>query len=120
VIETSLKDLVIRSSAEKQQNLQRSIDVIIKSGLSNGNILIHYFSDGGSNKAVEFAEAYHARIGRKLPCQALCLDSTPGHPRYLNYAAAFPNLSLKTSSFDVSGSYSACSRSPSSSSCIMF
>lgn len=89
VIETSLKDLVIRSSAEKQRNLQRTIDVMIKSGLSNGNILIHCFSDGGSNKAVEFAEAYHARIGHKLPCQALCLDSTPGHPRYLNYAAAF-------------------------------
>ncbi|PMD19336.1 hypothetical protein NA56DRAFT_575642 [Hyaloscypha hepaticicola] len=77
VIETSLKDLVMRSSAEKQRNLQRTIDLMIKSGLSNGNILIHCFSDGGSNKAVEFAEAYHARIGHKLPCQALCLDSTP-------------------------------------------
>jgi hypothetical protein len=89
VIGTTLKDLVIRSSAEKQRNLQATIDIIINSGLCRGNILVHCFSDGGSNKAVEFAEAYHTRTGAKLPCRALCLDSTPGHPRYLNYAFAF-------------------------------
>jgi hypothetical protein len=89
VVDTSLKDLVIRSSAEKQRQLQRTLDVIINSGFSHNSILMHCFSDGGSNKAVEFAEAYHSRTGERLPCRALCLDSTPGHPRYFNYAAAF-------------------------------
>ncbi|KAE9362756.1 hypothetical protein N431DRAFT_391260 [Stipitochalara longipes BDJ] len=89
VIGTSIKDLIVRSSAEKQRNLQSTIDVVINSGLSHSNVLVHCFSDGGSNKAVEFAEAYHTRTGEKLPCQTLCLDSTPGHPRYFNYTAAF-------------------------------
>jgi hypothetical protein len=88
VIETSLKDLAIRSSQEKQQMLQPTLDTVLNSYSTSG-ILVHCFSDGGSNKAVEFAEAYHTRTGHKLPCHALCLDSTPGYPRYLNYASAF-------------------------------
>ena len=89
VIATSLKDLVIRLSAEKQRQLQCTLDVMTNSGFCHNRILVHCPSDGGSNKAVEFAEAYHSRTGEKLPCRALCLDSTPGHLRYLNYAAAF-------------------------------
>jgi hypothetical protein len=83
VVPTSLKDLAIRSSADKQKMLQPTLDIVLNSGFSYSNILVHCFSDGGSNKAVEFAEAYHSRTGEKLPCHAFCLDSTPGHPRVI-------------------------------------
>ena len=89
IIATTLKDLTVRSPAEKQQRLQKVIDDITDSRFARGSILVHCFSDGGANKAVEFAEAYYTRMGEKLPCQALCLDSTPGRPRYFNYVSAF-------------------------------
>jgi hypothetical protein len=53
----------------------------LKSG-SSASILLHVFSEGGSNKACELAEAYFNTTGRRLPVSALCLDSTPGHPRF--------------------------------------
>lgn len=43
---------------------------------------MHVFSEGGSNKACELAEAYFNITGKRLSFSALCLDSTPGHPRY--------------------------------------
>ncbi|KAF2705288.1 hypothetical protein K504DRAFT_460544 [Pleomassaria siparia CBS 279.74] len=49
---------------------------------------MHAFSEGGSNKAVELAEAYYSTTGTRLPCSALCLDSTLGHPRYLRLCNA--------------------------------
>jgi hypothetical protein len=88
IVTTALPDLITRSSSSKQARLAAVIDTV-HSHPNLQSVLIHCFSDGGSNKAVEFAEAYHRRTGDRLPCQALCLDSTPGHPRYFNYCAAF-------------------------------
>ncbi|KAH9211852.1 hypothetical protein DL95DRAFT_525511 [Leptodontidium sp. 2 PMI_412] len=51
-------------------------------------ILVHCFSDGGSHKAVEFAEAYFKQTGEKLPVRAQCLNSTPGVMHCQNYAHA--------------------------------
>jgi hypothetical protein len=90
-ITTSTKDLCLRSSKRKQQRLQPAVARITdhvnhKGGLAN--ILVHAFSEGGSNKAVELAEAYYSTTGTRLPCSALCLDSTPGHPRYLRLCNA--------------------------------
>ncbi|KAL5412693.1 hypothetical protein PMIN03_004162 [Paraphaeosphaeria minitans] len=85
-ITTSTKDLCLRSSKRKQQRLQPAVAHIIEHVESNNdgaNILVHAFSEGGSNKAVELAEVYSRTTGTRLPCSALCLDSTPGHPRYL-------------------------------------
>lgn len=81
VITTSAKDLCFRNSAAKQARLQPAIDRIVEYG-NISNILMHAYSEGGSNKAVEFVEAYHTSTGTRIPCSALCLDSTPGLPRY--------------------------------------
>jgi hypothetical protein len=89
VITTSLKDLCFRSSINKQVRLAPIINHIQKTFGNLENILVHCFSEGGSNKAVEFAEAYHTFVGEKLPCMALCLDSTPGNPRFWNLCNAF-------------------------------
>lgn len=84
-ITTSTKDICLRSSRRKQQRLRPAVEVIHNHDIYNGgqtNILVHAFSEGGSNKAVELAEAYRKLTGARLPCSAICLDSTPGHPRY--------------------------------------
>ncbi|KAF2114258.1 hypothetical protein BDV96DRAFT_453290, partial [Lophiotrema nucula] len=87
VVTTSIKDLCFRSSSAKQSRLQPAVNRILSYG-NNDNILIHVFSEGGSNKAVEFAEAYQRTTGSRLPCSALCLDSTPGHPRFFRLCSA--------------------------------
>lgn len=100
VITTSAKDLCLRSSKRKQARLQPAVKQLsIYDDYSS--ILIHVFSEGGCNKAVEFAEAYHSYTGSRLPCTALCLDSTPGHPRYRRLCNALgkslpPNPILKS------------------------
>ncbi|KZM24874.1 hypothetical protein ST47_g3974 [Ascochyta rabiei] len=92
VITTSSADFVFRSSVRKQERLQPAIKYI--SNLqhvpcrNNGGILMHVFSEGGSNKACELAVAYQRITGTRLPLSALYLDSTPGHPRYLRLCSA--------------------------------
>lgn len=92
VITTSSADLMFRSSARKQHRLQPAVKYI--SNLQHipcrntGGILVHAFSEGGSNKLCELAIAYHHTTGTRLPIAALFLDSTPGHPRYLRLCSA--------------------------------
>ncbi|KAH7130417.1 hypothetical protein B0J11DRAFT_392040, partial [Dendryphion nanum] len=87
VITTSIKDLILRSSTKRQSRLLPAIGRILSYGNLN-RILVHAFSEGGSNKATELAEVYRIKTGQRLPCAALCLDSTPGMPRYLRLCDA--------------------------------
>ncbi|KAH7070918.1 hypothetical protein FB567DRAFT_211291 [Paraphoma chrysanthemicola] len=87
VIRTTTKDLCFRNSQRKQQRLKPAIEHIssleyLNASGNDAGILMHAFSEGGSNKACELAEAYHVITGKRLPVSALCFDSTPGHPRY--------------------------------------
>lgn len=98
VITTTTKDLCFRSSAQKQRRLKPAIDRIscykyLSDEATNRGILMHVFSEGGSNKACELAEAYYSLTSTRLPVSALCCDSTPGHPRYLRLCNAL-NKSL--------------------------
>jgi hypothetical protein len=92
VITTSAKDIVWRSSARKQERLRPAIEYILSlygiPKVRNGGILLHVFSEGGANKACELGIAYHAVTGRQFPISAMCLDSTPGHPRFLRLCSA--------------------------------
>jgi hypothetical protein len=99
VITTVIKDLICRSSKKKQHCLLLAIEAIISHEIDS-NILVHCFSEGGSHKAVQFAKTFLKRTGRKLPIETLCLDSTPGNPRYLMLADAFkkslpPNVVIR-------------------------
>jgi len=98
LIATTTKDLCFRNSKRKQERLGPAIDLIDSlqylSALGNdAGMLMHMFSEGGSNKACELAEAYHAITDKRLPVSAFYLDSTPGHPRYLRLCNAI-NKSL--------------------------
>jgi hypothetical protein len=91
VIETSIQDLCFRSSQSKRNNLRKDVVEIRR---TEGKILLHVFSDGGSNKACELAEAYYDYHGHKLPISAFYLDSTPGTPRLTRlYKATSKSLS---------------------------
>ncbi|KAF2844471.1 hypothetical protein T440DRAFT_549190 [Plenodomus tracheiphilus IPT5] len=93
VITTSIKDLCFRTSEQEQKRLRPAVDRIASyqrfppSGTS-GSMLMHVFSEGGSHKACELAEAYHDATATRLLVAALCLDSTPGCPRYFRLCQA--------------------------------
>ncbi|CAN9107396.1 hypothetical protein CUC08_Gglean009899 [Alternaria sp. MG1] len=98
VITTSAKDLCFRNSARKQWRMRPAIECIsnyqyLPEQTPGAGILLHVFSEGGSNKACELAEAHYRFTGMRLPVSAICLDSTPGHPRYLRLCEAL-NKSL--------------------------
>jgi hypothetical protein len=83
LITTTIVDLCIRDSNSKQIRLQPAVKWIVArlSDLHTAkHILMHVFSEGGSNKACELAEAYLASEQSRLPVSALILDSTPGRP----------------------------------------
>ncbi|KAH9862956.1 hypothetical protein J1614_010733 [Plenodomus biglobosus] len=89
VITTSAKDLCFRSSKRKQARLEPLLEHLVQARQNQGiTIFMHIFSEGGSNKAVAFAELYQTRTCSKLPLSALCLDSTPGHPHYRRLCTA--------------------------------
>jgi hypothetical protein len=91
VILTSAKDMCFRSSQKKQDRLKLALDSIshcLNTTAKSNDILMHVFSDGGSNKACELAEAYWKNTGKTLPVSAVYLDSTPGRPRYKNLCNA--------------------------------
>lgn len=85
VITTSSKDFLLRSSKRKQRRLKPAVNLL--QTLSGGvegwkGALMHVFSEGGSHKACELALAYHKQTSCRLPVSAICLDSTPGVPRF--------------------------------------
>jgi hypothetical protein len=87
IITTSIKDLWFRNSRSERSQLRPAIERIL-SYRNIDNILVHAYSEGGSSKAVLFAESYQRETGTRLPCTALFLDSTPGRPRYVRQCNA--------------------------------
>jgi hypothetical protein len=96
VITTSVKDLCFRTSSQESERLRPAVEQIrsyqqFDPAGRPGAILMHVFSEGGSHKACELAEAYFRATTTQLPVAALCLDSTPGRPRYLRLCKAINN-----------------------------
>ncbi|ERF77149.1 hypothetical protein EPUS_08453 [Endocarpon pusillum Z07020] len=99
IITTTLTDLAFKSERSKQSALLPVVDYIISRHLDQ-NIHVHCFSEGGSHKAIQLAEAYLYTTARKMPLTSLCLDSTPGDHQYHRIARAFkqslpPNYLLR-------------------------
>lgn len=88
VIATTTKDVCFRKTRRKRDCLQPVVgrisgfEYLNASGNTEG-ILVHAFSEGGSNKAWALAEAYFTISGRRLPVSALIFDNTPGLSQYL-------------------------------------
>ncbi|KKY27592.1 putative indole-diterpene biosynthesis protein [Phaeomoniella chlamydospora] len=88
VITTSIKDVAPRSAKDKQRRLIPAVHSLLSQQLDDG-MLVHCFSEGGSNKFIELAEIFQKITHRMLPVSSLCLDSTPGKVRTDNLQKAF-------------------------------
>lgn len=84
VVFTSPWDFCFRTSQRKQKHLTPLVKhLLVYKEKAPLRLLMHAFSEGGSNKATLLAEAYHGYSGGvRLPVDALCLDSTPGNPSF--------------------------------------
>jgi hypothetical protein len=85
LITTTIVDVCIRDSKSKQKRLLPAVKWIadqLPKERTAKQILMHVFSEGGSNKACELAEAYSNTEDSPLPVSAWILDSTPGRPRF--------------------------------------
>ncbi|EQB56627.1 hypothetical protein CGLO_03346 [Colletotrichum gloeosporioides Cg-14] len=92
VITTVIHDLVFRSTKEKVATLEPAVKFLrrhISTQSKRPTMLLHAFSEGGSNKAVCLARAYLGATGCQLPVGAFIFDSTPGRPRFSCNVAAF-------------------------------
>ncbi|KAK1995828.1 hypothetical protein LX36DRAFT_148422 [Colletotrichum falcatum] len=92
VVTTVINDLVVRSTREKVAALAPAVDFLRRHActqLKRPAVLLHAFSEGGSNKAVCLARAYLAATGLRLPVGGFVFDSTPGRPRFSSNLAAF-------------------------------
>ena len=58
-----------------------AIETLQQQGSGTPKILLHIFSNGGTNSAVQLASAWHdAHQGAALPASAIVFDSAPGSP----------------------------------------
>ncbi|KAE9573442.1 hypothetical protein CGMCC3_g10261 [Colletotrichum fructicola] len=92
VITTVIHDLVFRSTKEKVATLEPAVEFLrshVSTQSKRPTMLLHAFSEGGSNKAVCLARAYLGATGCRLPVGAFIFDSTPGRPRFSCNVAAF-------------------------------
>ncbi|KAK7956219.1 uncharacterized protein PG986_005441 [Apiospora aurea] len=93
VVTTTVDDLLIWSTEKKVAALTAAVGYIQGRTSScfgaSPNLLLHAFSEGGSNKAVCVARAYLAATRQQLPVGAFVFDSTPGTARFMSNVNAF-------------------------------
>ncbi|KAK8106038.1 hypothetical protein PG999_009397 [Apiospora kogelbergensis] len=104
VVTTSVDDLLLWSTEKKVRALTAAVGYIqgrtsscggvtrLEEGGLGGpqpSLLLHAFSEGGSNKAVCVARAYLAATRRQLPVGAFVFDSTPGTAHFMSNVNAF-------------------------------
>ncbi|MCJ1332999.1 hypothetical protein MMC10_009693 [Thelotrema lepadinum] len=83
---TAFEDLIFHTNTSQTANLAPVVDLLRAN--PDQKILVHLFSNGGSYKLRELATAYKRTTGRRLPINALIIDSAPGRPHFRNSVAA--------------------------------
>lgn len=80
VITNGNSDLIYRSYATQEKRLEPALQVALADADldSDGRLLAHAFSNGGSNALANLLLAFHRRRGKPMPLRALILDSAPG------------------------------------------
>ena len=87
VITTSVHDVICRTSRQRHRALKPAIAMVTSSFILSTQILVHAFSEGATS-AVQFAKAFIATTGRRLPISALLLDSCPGTLNHAHLATS--------------------------------
>jgi hypothetical protein len=97
VIESVVGDMMYTPYSVQRERLSSVVDIIKGLASTNQEILLHIFSNGGSNSAVQLAEAWHSSQSSPFPATSMVLDSCPGSPSLKLAADAVVSSSPKSS-----------------------
>lgn len=97
VLESTVGDMMYTPYSVQRERLSSVVDIIKGIATANQEILLHIFSNGGSNTAVQLAEAWHSRHSSPFPATSMVLDSCPGSPSLKLAADAVVSSSPKGS-----------------------
>lgn len=97
VLESTVGDMMYTPYNTQRERLSSVVDIIKGIATANQEILLHIFSNGGSNTAVQLAEAWHSSQSSPFPAMSMVLDSCPGSPSLKLAADAVVSSSPKDS-----------------------
>lgn len=97
LIESTVGDMMYTSYSVQRDRLSSVVDIVKGIATANHEILLHVFSNGGSNTAVQLAEAWHSSQSSPFPATSMVLDSCPGSPSLKLAADAVVSSSPKNS-----------------------
>ncbi|KAK3112141.1 hypothetical protein LTR53_011884 [Teratosphaeriaceae sp. CCFEE 6253] len=80
LIQSGVSGMLLTSNAKQQADMRPALEVLKAARAADHNILLHVFSNGGSNSAVQLALAWRKDTHTSLPIHVMALDSCPGPP----------------------------------------
>ena len=80
VLESTVGDMMYTPYSTQRDRLSPVVDIIKGIATAKHEILLHIFSNGGSNTAVQLAEAWRSSQSSPFPASSMVLDSCPGSP----------------------------------------
>jgi hypothetical protein len=96
VIESTVGDMMYTPYSVQRSRLHPVVDILKGIAAAKGEILLHIFSNGGSNTAVQVAEAWRSSQSSPFPATSMVLDSCPGSPSLKLAADAVVSSSPKS------------------------
>lgn len=96
VLESTVGDMMYTPYSVQRTRLHPVVDLLKGIAASNQEILLHVFSNGGSNTAVQLAEAWRTTQSSPFPVTSMVLDSCPGSPSLKLAADAVVSSSPKS------------------------
>lgn len=78
VLESTVGDMMYTPYSVQRDRLSSVLDIVKGFATAKHEILLHVFSNGGSNSAVQLAEAWHSSQSSPFPATSIVLDSCPG------------------------------------------
>lgn len=97
VLESTVGDMMYTPYSVQRDRLNSVVEIVKGIATANREILLHIFSNGGSNTAVQVAEAWHSSQSSPFPATSMVLDSCPGSPSLKLAADAVVSSSPKGS-----------------------
>jgi hypothetical protein len=96
VIESTVGDMMYTPYSVQRSRLSPVVDILKGIATAKGEILLQIFSNGGSNSAVQLADAWRSSQASPFPATSMVLDSCPGSPSLKLAADAVVSSSPKS------------------------
>lgn len=78
LIESTVGDMLYTPYSVQRSRYNSVVDILKGVKAADEGILLHIFSNGGSNSAVQLAEAWRSTQGSPFPATSMVFDSCPG------------------------------------------